>query len=49
MKLLLVSDGIVGVDESTVADEDEKQSAMVCRIFYLFWYLGGVVVNSYIF
>ncbi|KAJ0714868.1 putative RNA-directed DNA polymerase [Helianthus annuus] len=30
MKLLSVLDGIIGVDESTVADEDEKQSVMVC-------------------
>ncbi|KAJ0720223.1 putative RNA-directed DNA polymerase [Helianthus annuus] len=36
MKLLLVSDGVVSVDESTVADEDEKQSAMVCRFFTCF-------------
>ena len=36
MKLLSVSDGIIGVDESTVADEDEKQSAMVCRFFTCF-------------
>ncbi|KAJ0615375.1 putative RNA-directed DNA polymerase [Helianthus annuus] len=36
MKLLSVSDGIVSVDESTVADEGEKQSAMVCRLFTCF-------------
>ncbi|KAL9996279.1 putative RNA-directed DNA polymerase [Helianthus debilis subsp. tardiflorus] len=36
MKLLSVSDGIVSVDESTIVDEDEKQSAMVCRIFSCF-------------
>ncbi|KAJ0901311.1 putative RNA-directed DNA polymerase [Helianthus annuus] len=36
MKLLSVSDGVVSVDEGTVADEDEKQSAMVCRFFTCF-------------
>ena len=40
MKLLSVSDGIVSVDESTVADEDEKQSAMVCRFFTCFGIQG---------
>ncbi|KAJ0820166.1 putative RNA-directed DNA polymerase [Helianthus annuus] len=36
MKLLSVSDGIIGVDEGTIVDEDEKQSAMVCRFFTCF-------------
>ncbi|MFS7953253.1 putative RNA-directed DNA polymerase [Helianthus anomalus] len=34
--LFSVSDGIIGVDEDTVVDDDEKQSAMVCRFFTCF-------------
>ncbi|KAJ0466497.1 putative RNA-directed DNA polymerase [Helianthus annuus] len=37
MKLLSVSDGIIGVDEDNIIDDDvEKQSAMVCRFFTCF-------------
>ncbi|KAJ0494656.1 putative RNA-directed DNA polymerase [Helianthus annuus] len=37
MKLLSVSDGIIGVDEDNIVDDDvEKQSAMVCRFFTCF-------------
>ncbi|KAJ0622013.1 putative RNA-directed DNA polymerase [Helianthus annuus] len=36
MKLLSVSDGIIGVDEGTVVDDAEIQSAMVCRFFTCF-------------
>ena len=36
MKLFSVSDGIIGVDEGTVVDDDEKQSATVCRFFTCF-------------
>ncbi|KAJ0940561.1 putative RNA-directed DNA polymerase [Helianthus annuus] len=37
MKLLSVSDGIIGVDEDNIVDDDvEKKSAMVCRFFTCF-------------
>ena len=36
MKLLSVSDGILGVDGGTTVDDVEKQSAMVCRFFTCF-------------